>query len=91
MDSIPKMDPIPLNNVPSDKKVNTLLQKGLMERGALYVGAGLTVGALASVVLSRGATTRKVVTAFGGGIGLGSAWTRTSIDIEEILGSDESN
>lgn len=79
------MNSIPLNGVPSDKKVYTLLQKGLVERGTVYVGVGLTAGALASIVLSRGASTRKVITAFGGGLGLGSAWTRTSMDIEEML------
>lgn len=79
------MDSVPLKDVPSDKKINTLLQKGLVERGSLYVGAGLAAGALASIVLSRGSTTRKAITAFGGGIGLGSAWTRTSMDIEEML------
>jgi hypothetical protein len=79
------MTSIPVNGVPSDKKVYSLLQKGLVERGALYVGAGVTAGALASIVLSRGSTTRKVITAFGGGVGLGSAWTRTSMDIEEML------
>jgi hypothetical protein len=60
------MDSISVENVPSDKKVNTLLQKGLIERGSLYAGAGLAVGALASVVLSRGSNARKVITAFGG-------------------------
>jgi len=56
-----------------------------LERGSWYVGAGLAAGALASIVLSRGGTSRKVITAFGGGVGLGSAWTRCSMDLEEIL------
>lgn len=81
------MTSIPVTGVPSDKKVNTVIQKGLFERGTLYFGVGLTVGALASIVLSRGSNSRKVITAFGGGAGLGSAWTRTSMDLEEMLGS----
>ena len=72
------MNSIPLKDVPSDKKVTAVLQKGLVERGSLYVGAGVMAGALASIVLSRGSTTRKVITGFGGGLGLGSAWTRTT-------------
>ena len=79
------MTTISVKGVPSNQKVQTVLQKGLMERGSLYLGAGLTAGALASIVLSKGATTRKVITAFGGGVGLGSAWTRTSMDLEDML------
>ena len=81
------MNSVPLKDVPSDKKVTTLLQKGLVERGSIYIGVGLTAGALASIVLSRGSATRKAITAFGGGVGLGSAWTRTNMDIEETLES----
>lgn len=83
------MTSIPVSGVPSEKKVNTVIQKGLFERGALFLGVGLTTGALASIVLSRGSTTRKVITAFGGGIGLGSAWTRTSMELEEMLGKSK--
>ena len=80
------MTSIPVKDLSSDRKVSGLLQKGLVERGTLYVGVGVAAGALASIVLSRGSSTRKVITAFGGGVGLGSAWTRTSMDIEEMLG-----
>ncbi len=79
------MTSISVKGVSSDKKVQTVLQKGVIERGSMYVAAGLAAGAMASIVLSKGATTRKVITAFGGGVGLGSAWTRTSIDLEEML------
>ncbi len=80
---------IPATEVSSDKKVNTVIQQGLFERGAIYVGVGLTAGALASIVLSRGSNTRKVITAFGGGVGLGTAWTRTSMDLEKMLGTSK--
>ena len=79
------MNSIALKDVPSDKKVYTLLQHGLVERGSMYVGMGLAAGAVASIVLTRGSAAKKVITAFGGGVGLGSAWTRTSMDLEEIL------
>mmetsp|Transcript_35655 Transcript_35655/g.78063 ORF Transcript_35655/g.78063 Transcript_35655/m.78063 type:complete len:84 (+) Transcript_35655:162-413(+) len=73
-----------LSTLPSDEVVSATMYSGL-ERGSWYVGAGLAAGALASIVLSRGGTSRKVITAFGGGVGLGSAWTRCSMDLEEIL------
>lgn len=69
----------------SESKVSEAIQKGLIERGALYVGAGLAAGALCSLVIaSRGS--RKAITAFGGGVGLGSAWTKTNIDLDHMLG-----
>jgi hypothetical protein len=57
------------------------------ERGALYVTAGFVIGGLASVVLARGGGggSRKIITAFGTGLGMGAAWTKTSIDIEEAV------
>mmetsp|Transcript_9588 Transcript_9588/g.14360 ORF Transcript_9588/g.14360 Transcript_9588/m.14360 type:complete len:80 (+) Transcript_9588:132-371(+) len=72
----------------SENAVNRVMQKGIVERGSIYVAAGLTIGALASVVLSpggKGTAARKVITAFGAGVGLGSAWTRTNMDLEEML------
>ncbi len=72
----------------SDNAVSKVMQKGLLERGSIYVGTGLAAGALASIVMARGGkgtAARKVITAFGAGVGLGSAWTRTSMDLEEML------
>ena len=72
--------------LPSDSAVYSTIKKGVVERGIVFVSAGLLTGAMASVVLGRGGGgTRKVVTALGGGIGLGSAWTRTTINIENML------
>ena len=52
----------------------------------MYVSAGLVIGGLASIVLARGGGgTRKAFTAFGTGVGMGAAWTRCSIDIEEAV------
>ena len=67
----------------SEQLISNILRQG-SERGILYVSAGLVIGGLASVVLARGGGggTRKVITAFGTGVGAGAAWTRCSIDIE---------
>ena len=74
------------DGVSSDNAVYSTIRKGVVERGVVYVSAGLLTGGLASIVLARGGGgARKVITAFGGGIGLGSAWTRTSMDLEEML------
>ena len=54
----------------------------------MYVSAGLVIGGLASIVLARGGGSggaRKAITAFGTGVGMGAAWTRCSIDIEEAV------
>lgn len=73
------------SSISSDQVVSATMKSGL-ERGAWSVGAGLAAGALASIVLSRGGGgSRKIITALGGGVGLGSAWTRCSMDLEEIF------
>jgi hypothetical protein len=77
--------PINSKQLPSDQVVGNTIEEGL-QYAALSTAVGLTVGGLASIVLSRGGgASRKVITGFGGGIGLGSAWTRCSINLEEIL------
>ena len=74
-----------ISALPSDQVVPATIKEGL-ERGTWYVGAGLAAGALASIVLARGGgASRKVITAFGGGIGMGAAWTRCSMDLEDVL------
>lgn len=53
---------------------------------------GLGVGFLTGLVLARGggnATARKMITGFGGGLGLGSAWTKTSIQLETTIQGGE--
>jgi len=72
---------------PSEDAINYTIKRGV-ERGAVYVTTGLIVGGLASLVLARGgggSASRKVITAFGAGAGLGSAWTRCSMDLEDLL------
>jgi hypothetical protein len=66
--------------------ISNILKQG-SERGVLYVSAGLVIGGLASIVLARGGGggARRVITAFGTGVGIGAAWTKTSIDIEQAV------
>jgi len=61
------------------------MQNGLQDI-VVWTGAGFVVGGMASLVLARGGgTARKVWTGLGGGVGLGSAWTRTSMQLEELI------
>ena len=74
--------------LPSSENVISNIMKQGTERGILYVSAGLLVGGLSSIVLARGGgagRARKVITAFGTGVGAGAAWSRCSIDIEEAV------
>ena len=66
--------------------ISNILKQG-SERGVLYVSAGLVIGGLASIVLARGGGggARRVITAFGTGVGIGAAWTKTSIEIEQAV------
>ncbi|KAL3809461.1 hypothetical protein ACHAXA_001289 [Cyclostephanos tholiformis] len=68
--------------------ISDILRQG-SERGVMYVSAGLVIGGLASIVLARGGGggARKAVTAFGTGVGMGAAWTKTSIEIEQAVKS----
>ncbi len=70
----------------SEKLVSLTMQKGL-ERMMLQTTVGLVVGALAGIVLARAGASgaRKGLAGLGAGIGLGSSWTRTSMDLEELL------
>ena len=83
---LPFADRIMESTPSSDEAVSNTMQKGL-ERILIHTGTGILIGGLAGVVLSRGGASgaRKVFAGLGGGIGLGSAWTRTSMDLEELL------
>lgn len=73
----------------SDDAVSVNMQKGF-EKMVWQTTAGCVLGAMAGIVLSRGGAgsgARKALAGLGAGIGLGSAWTRTSMDLEELLGS----
>jgi Domain of unknown function (DUF543) len=74
--------------IPSDQVIPQTIQEGF-EKMVVQAGAGFVIGGMAGIVLARGgaAGARRVMAGFGAGVGLGSAWTRTSMDIEEILSS----
>ena len=58
----------------SNNTVTDIITKGFLERGAQYAAIGFTGGLMASLVLAaggRGTASRKAITAFGTGIGLG--------------------
>ena len=74
-------------HVPSDMAVSSIMQKGLQDI-VLQTSAGIVLGGLAGIVLARGgggSGARKALAGLGGGLGLGSAWTRTSMNLEELL------
>jgi hypothetical protein len=81
-----KSKPLPLPS--SDEAVSKTMQHGL-EKIVAQAGIGLVVGGMAGLVLSRGgaSSARKVMAGLGAGAGAGSAWTRCSIDLEELLSS----
>jgi hypothetical protein len=75
--------------VSSDGAVSSTMRHGF-EKMLLQSSAGLVLGGMAGVVLARGggsSSARKVLAGLGAGVGLGSAWTRCSMDIEELLGT----
>lgn len=79
-------------SISSEDHVQHIIRKGLFEEAPIRVGTGLVIGGLASLVLvSKGqnanAAGRKMMTFLGGGIGLGSAWTKTSMELEQTLKS----
>ena len=81
--------PFAVTAVSSDQMITKVMADG-METIAVQTGTGLLVGGLVGLVLSRGrihSSTNRVMAGLGSGIGLGSAWTRTSIQIEQTLKS----
>jgi len=82
-------DSRPFPTPSSDDAVSETMKKGF-EKVIVQGGVGLVVGGLAGLVLSRGggSSARKVLAGFGAGAGAGSAWTRSSMDIRDILSKD---
>jgi Domain of unknown function (DUF543) len=75
-------------DLPSDQRVNACIRQGLQDM-LVQTSTGLVVGGLAGLVLARrggGGTYRKFYAAsLGAGVGLGHAWTRTSINLEQMM------
>ena len=70
----------------SDEAVSHTIREGLSDM-ALKTGVGLLIGGSVGIVLARTGRTsaRKIMAGLGGGVGLGSAWTRCSMNLEELL------
>ena len=80
------MEAINKQHRPSERAVSLTMQDGL-EAMMIQTSAGLLIGAAAAMVFARKgpAGLRRGLVGFGGGVGLGSAWTRTSMNLEELL------
>ena len=71
----------------TDQVIPETIQEGfekIIAQGAM----GFVLGGMAGIVLARGggsSSARRVLAGFGAGIGSGSAWTRTSMDIDDLL------
>lgn len=74
------------NSMSTDEKIPRIMQTGA-EKMLVQGAAGLVVGLAAGIVLSRGggAGTRKILAGLGAGCGVGSAWTKTSMEIDDFF------
>jgi hypothetical protein len=70
----------------SDQVVPETIRDGF-EKIIANGATGFVLGGMAGIVLARGGASniRKVMAGFGAGAGMGSAWTRTSMDIEDFM------
>lgn len=76
----------PPPKIASDKLVDLTMKKGFEEILAKTT-AGFVIGGLVGIVLARtGASgARRAWAGLGAGIGLGSGWARTSIELEKLV------
>jgi hypothetical protein len=76
------------DHLPSDKRINACIRQGLQDM-LVQTSAGFFLGGLTGLVLIRRSGTgyRRLYTSLGAGVGLGSAWTRTSMNLEQMLAS----
>ena len=78
------MPPSNTPNVPSEYILQDTLREGLT-LSIPNVAAGLLIGTAASLVLVRGGGSgRKALACFGAGVGLGSCWGKTSMNVEKL-------
>ena len=72
---------------PTESVATDVMQEGFQTM-VVQASMGLGAGLLAGLVLARGGggSARKVMAGFGGGVGLGSAWTKCSIQLDEAMG-----
>lgn len=74
--------------VSSDQVVSETIRDGF-GKVAGYGAAGFVLGGMAGIVLARGGASnaRKILAGFGAGVGMGSAWTQTSMKIDDFTSS----
>jgi hypothetical protein len=84
MEMEPKLAAAP--KASADQVVPETIREGF-EKIAANGATGFVLGGMAGVVLARGGASniRKVLAGFGAGAGMGSAWTRTSMDIDDFM------
>lgn len=89
-DSPPSKNPPPTTKISSDKLVDLTMKKGLEEIVA-KTAAGLVIGGVMGFVFKRVgfSSTRRVWAGLGAGVGLGSGWAKTSIELEKLVGSED--
>jgi hypothetical protein len=91
MESSDSKSPAAAPKITSDKLVDMSMQKGF-EDILVKTTAGFVVGGVVGIVLARvtgSSGARRAWAGLGGGIGLGSGWARTSLELEKIVGSKE--
>ena len=69
----------------SDQVMPETIKEGF-EKMIVQGAAGFVLGGMAGIVLARGggaSNARRITAGFGAGVGLGSAWTRTSMDMSQ--------
>lgn len=74
------------SSLSSDEILPRIMQSGA-EKMVVQGAVGLAIGFSAGLVLSRGggSSARKILAGLGTGFGIGSAWTKTSMEIDEFL------
>ena len=88
-DSPPPTTTTKPTKISSDKLVDQTIKDGFEEILA-KTSAGLVIGGAVGIILARArgsSGARRVWAGLGAGIGLGSGWARTSIELEKIVGS----
>jgi hypothetical protein len=73
--------------ISSDKVIDVTIQKGI-EQILAKTTAGILLGGILGIGIARGRLSQAHIrtwAGFGGGLGLGSAWTQTSIELERLV------
>jgi hypothetical protein len=88
-----------VTKIPSDMAVTDCMHRGIQDI-LVQTTTGVILGGLAAIVLAsssrlRGngtsSSVRKMYAGLGGGIGFGTAWTNTSVQLENMLSHPRSS